>query len=123
MSGRNEWAYHAPGLKASVVDRRLVISANEEEEMGQLVADAVEIILASWRPEGRAEGREKGLAEGRLEGQIEAKRALTMRLMELRFGSPTPDLRARIEATDSLSELDDLFVRSMTCNPLDSFLS
>lgn len=58
--------------------------------------------------EGRAEGLKEGLKEGVLQGKLEEARRLILRLGQLRFGPPEPQIREAIEADTDLDRLEQL---------------
>lgn len=58
----------------------------------------VEAALEEFERTLREEGKELGLDRGRKQGALLA-------LYEVRFGSPSPELRARVEATTDLEKL------------------
>ena len=59
-------------------------------------------------------GEEKGLERGRIE---EARRAI-LRVIERRFGGTPSDLRARVEALETLPRLEWLHEEAVTCASL-----
>jgi hypothetical protein len=58
------------------------------------------------RKEGRQEGRKEGRQEGRKEGRQEALRATATRLWRRRFGAPSPELTARLDACKAFRRLE-----------------
>jgi hypothetical protein len=68
-----------------------------------------------WREQQRREGREQGLEQGRLE----AKREAVLTVLRARF-APVPDEWVRrVEAIETLPELDALFLRLLQAHRLD----
>ena len=55
---------------------------------------------------GIQKGLEQGRQEGRQEGRKEGEAAILLRLIALRFGPPTEEVCARIEAADADTLLD-----------------
>ena len=74
---------------------------------------------AEGRDEGREEGREEGRAEGRRVGLIEGKRGTLLRLLTAKFGPLPEATSSRVEALDSLDELDSYFERVLKANSLE----
>ena len=50
---------------------------------------------------GIQKGLQQGLEQGRQEGRKEGEAAMLLRLLALKFGPPSDEVRARIEAADT----------------------
>lgn len=61
--------------------------------------------------EGLEEGRQKGRQEGLQEGQAEEARTIVLRLGGKRFGSPSAEVQAAIQAESDLTRLEALLER------------
>jgi hypothetical protein len=57
---------------------------------------------------GKAEGR----VEGRVEGKVEEARNILLLVGRNRFGEPSPEVAARLDAVTDLNRLEELIVRS-----------
>jgi Domain of unknown function (DUF4351) len=71
--------------------------------------------------EGRARGLAEGKAEGKAEGELQGRAALVVRLLSLRFGPMSEDVRAKIGAA-SIGELDAIGERLLTVSTLQAAL-
>jgi predicted transposase YdaD len=69
-----------------------------------------------------SEGRAEGIAQGRAEGRAEEARTLLLRLGERRLGSPSEQVRARVEAVESRQTLEDLSLRLLEVETWDELL-
>jgi hypothetical protein len=58
-------------------------------------------------------------AKGRAEGKAEGKADTLLRLLRRRFGDVSPDMEARVQATNDISTLDDWFDRAIDATTLD----
>ena len=61
----------------------------------------------------KGEGREEGRQEGRHEGVLEGERRILLRQLEVRFGSLSERVVARVQAADA-TELERWAVRIMS---------
>lgn len=75
-------------------------------------------ILAQGREKGRAEGQ----AEGKAEGKAEEAKHLLMRLGHKRFGPPTPQVIATIEALSDVERIERMVDRSLEASSWDEVL-
>jgi flagellar biosynthesis/type III secretory pathway protein FliH len=91
----------------------------EVEEMEVTWADKM---MEKGRVEGRAEGREQGREEGREQGLkagvIEGKRETLLRLLTAKFGSILEETRSRVQALESVVELDAYLDRVITAESI-----
>ena len=71
--------------------------------------------------QGKAEGRAEGRIEGEADGQRTGKAALIARQLTLRFGTPTDEVRMRIEQS-SIAELDAIGERLLTSSTAEEAL-
>ncbi|WP_295440698.1 DUF4351 domain-containing protein [uncultured Thiodictyon sp.] len=75
--------------------------------------------VTSWerfaREEGIQQGRLEGRQEGRQEGQQEGEAKALLRLLEAKFGPPTPDLLARVQAARP-DQIEVWLTRILTAN-------
>jgi predicted transposase YdaD len=67
---------------------------------------------------GIQKGLQQGLEQGRQEGRKEGEAAILLRLIALKFGSPTEEVRARIEEADA-DTLLDWSTRILTADRVD----
>ena len=72
--------------------------------------------------EGRAEGLTEGRAEGRAEGEQKGERSLILRQGSKRFGEPTLQIQATLEAVTSVERLEELGVRLLEVESWDELL-
>ena len=94
------------------------------ELIRQLGSSAEEIAMTSaerLKAEGRAEGEAKGRAEGRAEGKLGGQAELLLKLLSLRFGELSSEVRARVAAA-SLEQLDVYAERVLSAPSLDDVL-
>lgn len=69
----------------------------------------------------REEGRAEGLVEGRAEGLVEGQVSTLVRLLTLKFGAVTPDVRARIVSAPR-ADLDRWTERVLTATSIEDLL-
>ncbi|GMR24277.1 MAG: hypothetical protein BMS9Abin37_2799 [Acidobacteriota bacterium] len=62
---------------------------------------------------------QKGLEKGREEGLLTGKRETLLRLFSAKFGTVSEATTARVEAIDSVEELDALLERVLTASSLE----
>ncbi len=74
-----------------------------------------------YREEGRQEGWQAGRQDGWQAGRQEGEAAVLLRLIERRFGSPSPAVRERIARADTEALLR-WSERILTAQDLDSML-
>ena len=67
---------------------------------------------------GIQKGLQQGLEQGRQEGRKEGEAAILLRQFALKFGSPSKEVRARIEAADA-DTLLDWSARILTAESVD----
>jgi predicted transposase YdaD len=65
----------------------------------------------------------EGEAKGRVEGQAEEARRMLMLLGRKRFGSPSPSLRAQVDAIDDVTRIEGLIQRLLDVKDWDELLS
>ena len=75
-------------------------------------------LVMSWAEQLRDEGRQQGLEQGRLQKHVE----LLMRLIRLKFGEPSAEVVARVEAA-SAEQLDAWTERILTAETLEALFS
>jgi hypothetical protein len=63
--------------------------------------------------------REEGRNEGRNEGLVQGKRETLKRLLAAKFGSLGTAVETRIDAIDSVAELDDCLLRLLTASSIE----
>ena len=103
------------------------LTAEEMQRYRRLVSrkeyrkvQAVELTWADKLIEqGRQEGAERGREEGRRVGLIEKKRESLLRLLTAKFGPLPEATSSRVEALESLNELDSYFDRALKANSLE----
>ncbi|MBL8230186.1 MAG: hypothetical protein JNL98_16980 [Bryobacterales bacterium] len=61
--------------------------------------------IKQGRSEGIQQGRNEGIQQGRSEAQLETLREVLLDLLNSRFGKPSSDLAARVNALASADEL------------------
>ena len=71
--------------------------------------------------QGKAQGRVEGRLEGETDGQRAGKAALIARLLTLRFGSLSDEVRMQIEQS-SIAELDAIGERLLTAATIEEAL-
>lgn len=90
-----------------MIDSYLPLSAEEEEELRRIVGqpgfEEVGQVITSFERRGIEQGIERGMVEG--------KRDALRKIVRARFGEPTADLAAAIEAAATAVELDLLLER------------
>jgi hypothetical protein len=94
-------------LLVNLIDTYLPLSVEEEEELRRIVGqpglEEVEQVITSFEQRGIEQGIERGIVEG--------KRDALRKIARSRFGEPTADLGAAIEAAATTGELDLLLER------------
>ncbi len=71
------------------------------------------------REEGHEQGREEGHEQGFKDGTLEGKRGTLMRLLTAKFGSVSEETKSRIQALESISELDVYLERVLTAESIE----
>ena len=71
------------------------------------------------REEGRAQGQEEGREQGLKAGLIEGKRETLIRLLTTKFGSISEEIRFRVQALESVTELDAYLERVLVATSID----
>lgn len=100
----------APAPADVVESIRTVLPAERQED------------FMTWADQLRGEGRDEGRMEGRQEGRLDGQRALTTRLLEMRF-APLPDaVRERIAAATE-DEIERWSARLLSATTLDAVWS
>ncbi|MBL8230185.1 MAG: Rpn family recombination-promoting nuclease/putative transposase [Bryobacterales bacterium] len=105
-------------ILASFVDRYLPLSEPQERvflrslqkmSLGLEEKEAVMEYVTTWERRGIAkgfeQGRSEGIQQGRSEAQLETLREVLLDLLNSRFGKPSSDLAARVNALASADEL------------------
>ena len=114
------------GLLIDLIQTYFPLSEKQQERYDRLVARKenrkVQEVELTWAEKleqkglekGLEEGREKGREEGREEGLLTGKRETLLRLFSAKFGAVSKATTARVEAIDSVDELDALLERVLT---------
>jgi hypothetical protein len=105
--------------RRAAVDAIDVLRSFATEAAGLIDRDEEAIIMGATetyeriKGEGREEGRQEGRREGRYEGVLEGERRILLRQLEVRFGSLSERVVARVKAADA-TELERWAVRIMS---------
>ncbi len=91
-------------------------------EVGPRAAEVVMTTAEKLIQQGIEEGLEKGLEQGVEQGRTEERRDLLLRLVESRFGEPSPSQIERIRSA-SAGELGQWIDRLLTAGSLDELLA
>jgi len=67
----------------------------------QEIRTMITTLGATWREEWLGVGREEGEKKGKEEGKKEGKAELLLRMFMRRFGTPAPEVEARVRAAES----------------------
>jgi len=89
-----------------VLDWMLRLPEDLEREFMDELTDYEEKERMPYVTSAERIGIQKGLEQGRQEGRKEGEAAILLRLIALKFGSPTEEVRARIEEADADTLLD-----------------
>jgi hypothetical protein len=92
------------------------LTAFEENEHMPYVTSAERVGIEKGLQQGLEQGRQG--RQGRKEGRKEGEAAILLRLIALKFGSPTEEVRARIEEADA-DTLLDWSTRILTADRVD----
>jgi predicted transposase YdaD len=68
------------------------------------------------------EGMEKGLEKGLVKGRREEALRILQQFLELRFGEPGRDVGPRLQAIDTIDEIESLFEEAVITRDLQTFL-
>ncbi len=106
---------------------RQFLSTRGYREVKEMEVTWAERMIEKGRVEGRAEGREEGRAQGQEEGReqglkaglIEGKRETLIRLLTTKFGSLSEGTRSRVQALESVAELDAYLERVLMATSID----
>ncbi len=118
-------------LLVNVVETYFELDIEETERFRQFLSTKgyweVEKMEVTWadkmmekgRVEGREQGREEGREQGLKAGVIEGRRETLLHLLTAKFGSVSEETSARVQALDSVSELDTYLERVLTAESID----
>jgi hypothetical protein len=110
-------------LLLNLIKTYFKLDPGQQESFQQLLSRPefreVQEMELTWEEEVMEKGREQGLQEGRLAGLIEGKRETLKHLLTKKFGTLPEKTMARIEALDSLEELDTYLDRVLTAETLE----
>jgi len=110
-------------LLADLVETYFPLSEKQRESYKRLVSREenrkVQDVELTWAEKLEQKGLEKGREEGREEGLLTGKRETLLRQFSAKFGAVAETTTARVEAIDSVDELDALLERVLTATSLD----
>lgn len=77
-----------------------------------------QMVIETWRAEGRAEGTAEGMARG----MFEARRADLLRALQVRFATvPPPELSAAVRGIEEMDRLCRWFDAALTAPSIEMF--
>jgi hypothetical protein len=94
---------------------RQLLSTTGYGEVKEMEVTWAERMIEKGRVEGREEGREQGLKAGLIEG----KRETLIRQLTTKFGSLSEEIRSRVQALESVTELDAYLERVLVATSID----
>jgi predicted transposase/invertase (TIGR01784 family) len=114
-------------LLVNLIETYFKLGPNEEESFRRLLSGAeyreAQKMEVTWadkiREEGRIEGREEGREEGLKAGLVKGKRETLRHLLTRKFGPLPQKTVSRLEALESLEELDIYLDRVLTAGSLE----
>jgi hypothetical protein len=106
-------------LLVNIIQTYFELSANQSERYRRLIARKeyrkVQNVDETWMDKLLREGEERGVKVGVVQG----KRETLLRQLALKYGSLPERVTARIDAMDSMEELDACLGRILTANSLE----
>ncbi len=110
----------------NVVETYFELDEEETERFRQFLSEKgyreVEEMEVTWADKmmekGREQGREEGREQGLKAGVIEGKRETLLHLLTAKFGSVSEETRSRVQALDSVAELDAYLERLLTAKSI-----
>jgi len=79
-------------------------------------------LTEKWMMEGLQKGLEKGLQEGLEKGLIKAKKDAIKSAILIKFGVLPKELEEKIETTDDIRILDDMFKKVIIAGKIEEIL-
>ncbi len=106
---------------------RKFLSARGYREVEEMEVTWADKMMEKGRVEGREQGREEGRVQGREEGReqglkvglVEGKRETLLRQLTAKFGPVSEKTRSRVQALESVAELDAYLERVLTAESID----
>ena len=96
-----------------------LVSRKEYRKVQEVELTWADKLIEQGRQEGAEKGREEGHEEGRRVGLIEGKRGTLLRLLTAKFGPLPEATSSRVQALESLDELDSYFERALKATSLE----
>jgi predicted transposase YdaD len=110
-------------LLVDLIETYFRLSGTQRERYQRLVSRKeyrkVQDVELSWAEELEEKGLKKGLEKGLEKGREDGKRETLLRQLSAKFGRLSVAARTRVEAIDSVDELDALLERILTATSLD----
>ncbi|MFP3159728.1 MAG: hypothetical protein RXR65_08200, partial [Hydrogenobaculum sp.] len=79
-------------------------------------------LTEKWKMEGLQEGLQKGKQEGLQEGLIKAKKDAIKSAILIKFGLLSKDFEEKIENTDDIQTLDEMFKKVILAGKIEEIL-
>ena len=110
-------------LLLNLIETYFKLTAVQKESFSRLLSkkefrEAREMEV-TWADEIREEGRKEGLEKGRHAGLVAGKRDTLLQQLATKFGSLPEETTFRVQAMESLDELDRYLGRVLSANSLD----
>ncbi len=110
-------------LLLNLIETYFKLNADQKESFSRLLSkkefrEAREMQV-TWADAIREEGREQGREQGREEGLVAGKRQTLLQQLATKFGSLPEEITSRVQAVDSLEELDGYLDRVLTAKSLE----
>ena len=106
-------------LLTNVIETYLPLKAEEQDELGRLIAMPEGKELREMISVYEQRGIEKGIERGIEQGIEQGKQEWLLRLLRGKFGVLPDEVTTRVEATNDGEELDRLFDRAMDVSSLE----
>ena len=110
-------------LLGTIVETYFELDEGETERFRQFLSvkgyREVEKMEVTWADKMMEKGLVKGREQGLKAGVLEGKRETLLRLLAAKFGSVSEENRSRVQALESVDELDAYLERVLTAESID----
>jgi hypothetical protein len=110
-------------LLVNCVETYLELTGRDAEEMDALqaggIAEEVRAMRMTWAEQLKKEGMEQGLEKGLERGREQGVQQTLLRLLGVRFGPLSDDVRRRVEAIRSLERLNQIAEQILAAHSLE----
>jgi flagellar biosynthesis/type III secretory pathway protein FliH len=111
-------------IKFGVLPKELEekIESTDDIQILDEIFKKVMTLTEKWKMEGLQEGLQKGKQEGLQEGLVKAKRDYVKSSILIKFGVLPKELEEKIETTDDIQTLDEMFKKVILAGKIEDIL-